>query len=67
MGFLQNVKVYFNQESLLITYHNFCHQSLGKTKILKLKKISTHKLQSQFFTERNHAPSKCQIQHNLPK
>ena len=28
MGFLQNLKVYFNQENLPITYHNFRHQQL---------------------------------------
>ena len=32
MGFLQNLKVYFNQESLPITYHNFRHQSLVRPK-----------------------------------
>ena len=47
MGFLQNLKVYFNQESLPITDHNFCHQSL-----VRPKSISTHKLQGQFFIER---------------
>ena len=67
MGFLQNLKVCFKQESLPITYQNFRHQSLVRPKTLKLKRISTHKLQSQFFTERNHAPSRCQIQYNLPK
>ena len=32
MGFLQNLKVNFNQEGLPITYHNFRHQSLVKPK-----------------------------------
>ena len=54
MSFLQNLKVYFDQESLPITYHNFRHQSLVRPKILKLKRVSTNKLQSQFFIERNH-------------
>ena len=57
MGFLQDLKVYFNQENLSITYHNFRHQSLARPKIVKMKRISIHKLQSKFFTERNHAPS----------
>ena len=32
MSFLQNIKFYFHQESLPITYHNFLHQSLVRTK-----------------------------------
>ena len=32
MGFLQNLKVYFNRNSLPITYHNFLHQSLVRPK-----------------------------------
>ena len=50
MGFLQNRKVCFNQESLPITYRNFCHKSLVRPKS-KFKRFSTHKLQGQFFTE----------------
>ena len=51
MSFLQNCKVCFNQESLPIIYHNFRHKSLVRPKS-KLTRISTHKLQDQFFTER---------------
>ena len=58
MSFLQNREVYFNQESLPITYHNF-HQ--------KRTWISTHELQGEFFTERKHAPNICQIQYDLPQ
>ena len=32
MGLLQKLKVYFHQENLPITYHNFRHQSLVKPK-----------------------------------
>ena len=32
LGFLENLKVYFNQESLPIMYHNFCQQSLVRPK-----------------------------------
>ena len=32
MGFLQNLKVCFNQKILPIMYHNFCHQSLVRPK-----------------------------------
>ena len=32
MTFLQNREVYFNQESLPITYHNFWHKSLVRPK-----------------------------------
>ena len=32
MVFLENLKVYFNQESLTITYLNVCHQSLVRLK-----------------------------------
>ena len=51
MSFLQNCKVCFNQESLPITYQNFRHKSLVRPKS-KLKRIWSHRLQSQFFTER---------------
>ena len=32
MGLVQNLKVYFSQESLPITYHHFCHQNLVRPK-----------------------------------
>ena len=66
-AFYKIFKGYFNQKILPITYHNFRHQSLTRPKILKLKRVSNHKLQSQFLTERKHAPSRCQVQYNLPK
>ena len=66
MNFLQNGEVFFNQESLPIIYHNFHYKNLIRPKI-KSTKISTHKLQSQFFTERLDAPSKFQKRENLPK
>ena len=49
MSFLRNREVYFNQESLPITYHNFRHKSLVRP---KSKLTSTQKLQGQFITER---------------
>ena len=51
VSFLQNRKVYFNQESLPITYHNFGSKNPIRPK-RKLARILTHKLQGQFFTER---------------
>ena len=46
-----NRKVCFKQESLPITYQNFRHKSVVRPKS-KLTRISTRKLQGQFFTER---------------
>ena len=47
MGFLQNLKVYFSQESLPVTYHHFCHQSLvrpkSKSSILKGSQLISYK------------------------
>ena len=51
VSFLQNRKVYFNQESLPITYHNFGSKSPIRAKS-KLTRILTHELQGEFFTER---------------
>ena len=56
MSFLQNCEVCFNQESLPITYHNFRHKNWARPKI-KLKRISSHKMQGQFFTERSNSAS----------
>ena len=44
MSFLQNREVYFNQESLTITLPHFPLQKSCQT-----QRISTHKLQCQFF------------------
>ena len=44
MSFLQNREVYFNQESLPITLPQFPLQKSCQT-----QRISTHKLQCQFF------------------
>ena len=32
MSFLQNCEVFFNQERLPISYHNFCHKNLVRPK-----------------------------------
>ena len=50
MDELSTKLVCFNQERLPITYHDFRHKSLVRPKS-KLKRISTQKLQGQFFTE----------------
>ena len=66
MGFLQNCKVCFKEESLPITYHNFHHKVWADLKV-KLTRISTHKLQSYFFTERSDAPRRSKKKkENLP-
>ena len=54
MSFLKNTKVCFKEENLPITYHSFHYKVLPDLKV-KLRRISTHKLQGWFFTERSDA------------
>ena len=51
--FQQNFEVFLNQDSLPITYYNSKHKSLVKPK---------SKCQPLSYTERKHAPNRCQIQ-----
>ena len=53
MSFQRNLKIYFNEESLAITYHNIRYKSLVRPKS-KLRRISTHKPQGQFFRDKIH-------------